>query len=422
MSKGRGTTMVVITIFLLGAVTAVAWISGRWVLTAIPIGVLFGFFLQKGDLCGSSAFSEVILAQDWRKMWGLWVAIVVSMAGIAVGDLLGWIQLNPKPLMWASVTVGGAVFGIGMVLAGGCVSGCLYKGAAGNLNSIAALLAMPFGIAMVDYGPLQGWSSQLKTMRIPAADGGPVTLSSLTGLPFWLLALVIAAVTAGAAILLKRRTSQGQPAGRAGSDSPPSRSHALERSWKPWQAGIAIGLLVLPAYLSSAASGRNYPLGVTHGVLQAMLLATDSPLAHVVSPPAAVPSLAQEAEMPQNRTAPGVAPQNLTPQNQTPQNATPPAKRVVWWLVLLVAGLMVGSQLSGRLAGQARLLPKPPEQVLVAILGGFLVGAGAALATGCVIGNILSGWAMMSVGMLLFGVVTILANWGTTVLYLRGLK
>ena len=68
------------------------------------------------------------------------------------------------------------------------------------------------------------------------------------------------------------------------------------------------------------------------------------------------------------------------------------------------------------------MLPKPPEQVLTAALGGFLVGAGAALATGCVIGNILSGWALMSVGMLLFGIATILANWGTTVLYLRGLQ
>jgi hypothetical protein len=57
----------------------------------------------------------------------------------------------------------------------------------------------------------------------------------------------------------------------------------------------------------------------------------------------------------------------------------------------------------------------------VAALGGFLVGTGAALATGCVIGNILSGWALMSVGMVVFAVVTVLANWATTWLYLRGI-
>ena len=386
-----------VTVAALAAVTVIAWLTGRWVLTAIPIGVLFGFFLQKGDLCGSSAFSEVVLARDWRKVWGLWIAIVVSMAGIAVGDLLGWIQLNPKPLLWASAIVGGIVFGIGMVLAGGCVSGCLYKGATGNLNSIVALLAMPFGIGMVEYGPLHGWFVDLKGARIPAADGGPVTLSSLTGLPFWLLALLILAATLVGTIVVGRGGGKGGDAGE-----PPDSHRArnlLTRSWRPWQAGIAIGLLALPAYLSSAASGRNYPLGVTHGVLFASVLMTDAPVQHVVGP---APTAANPA------TGALVAPT--------------PRKKIVWWLVLLVAGVMVGSNISGRMSGQARLLPKPPDQMLVAILGGLLVGAGAALATGCVIGNILSGWALMSVGMVLFGIVTILANWGTTVLYLRGLR
>jgi uncharacterized membrane protein YedE/YeeE len=381
---------------VLVAVAVFAWATGRWVLTAIPIGVLFGFFLQKGDLCGSSAFSEVVLARDWRKVWALWVAIVVSMVGIAVGDLMGWIQLNPKPLMWAGAMVGGVVFGIGMVLAGGCVSGCLYKGAAGNLNSIVALLAMPIGIALVEYGPLEPWYRQLKAMKVNASRGGPVTLSSLTGLPFWFLALAIAAATVAGAILLNRRVRAAQPEGEE-AHSAASSPLSLTRSWSPWQAGIAIGLLALPAYLSSAASGRNYPLGVTHGVLQAALLVTDAPVRHVVAPPSAAPA-------------------------PTAQPDVQPRKKVVWWLVLLVAGVMVGSHLSGRMSGQARLLPKPPEQVLVAALGGFLVGTGAALATGCVIGNILSGWALMSVGTVLFGLVTILANWGTTALYLRGLR
>jgi hypothetical protein len=323
------------------------------------------------------------------------VAIVVSMLGFAVGDLLGWVQLNPKPLIWASALVGGAVFGVGMVLAGGCVSGCLYKGATGNLNSLVALLAMPLGIGLVEYGPLNGWFARLSQLTVPAAGGGPITLSSVTGLPFWALALLFGLVTLAVAVARRRAAASGSP---RDSSSPPL-FRALGRPWRPWQAGVAIGLLALPAYLSSAASGRNYPLGVTHGVLQASLLLTDAPVRHVVGPPPS-PSSSQAAAA------------NAAP---------PPRKAVVWWLVLVVGGLMAGAFLAGRLSGEARLLPKPPEQVLVAIVGGFLVGAGAALATGCVIGNILSGWALMSVGMLLFGVVTILANWVTTVLYLRGI-
>jgi hypothetical protein len=196
--------------------------------------------------------------------------------------------------------------------------------------------------------------------------------------------------TLGAAAFYRRRAAS-QAGSRTGALGPVS----LGRPWKAWQAGVAIGLLALPAYLSSAASGRNYPLGVTHGVLQASLLVTDAPLQHVVGPP-----------------------------SQPPAHATPlaPRKKVVCWLVLLVGGLAVGAHLSGRMTGAARLLPKPPDEILIAALGGFLVGVGAALATGCVIGNILSGWALMSVGMLVFGVVTILANWLTTFLYLRGLR
>lgn len=365
-----------------------AGITGRWFLTAIPIGVLFGFFLQKGDLCGSSAFSQVVLSRDWSKVWGLWVAIVVSMLGIAAGDLFGLIQLSPKPLIWASVIIGGVIFGIGMVLAGGCVSGCLFKAGSGNLNSIAALLAMPFGLGLVSYGPLASWSKGLKGMKIPASDGGSVTFSSLTGLPYGLLAVLIAGATVATAVFLKRRGTPSAPE----NDTP-----NLRRSWKPWQAGIAIGLLALPAYLSSAASGRNYPLGVSGGVLQTAVLVTDAPVRHVVAPPASTP----------NQPAPG---------------AKQPQKKIVWWLVLLVGGVVAGSHLSGRLSGQTRLLPKPPEEVLTAMLGGFLVGAGAAIAGGCVIGNILSGIALMGVGALLFTVVVILANWVTTTLYLRGLR
>ena len=40
------------------------------------------------------------------------------------------------------------------------------------------------------------------------------------------------------------------------------------------------------------------------------------------------------------------------------------------------------------------------------------------MAAGCVVGNILSGWALMSAGMFLFGIAVILANWAVTYFYL----
>ncbi len=48
------------------------------------------------------------------------------------------------------------------------------------------------------------------------------------------------------------------------------------------------------------------------------------------------------------------------------------------------------------------------------------MGVGAGLAKGCVVGNILSGIGLMSVGTVLFAIVTVFANWATTYVYLMG--
>ncbi len=380
----------------LAAIIAIAAISAYlrlWVLTAIPIGFLFGFFLQKGDLCGSSAFSELLVMKDRRKLFGLWVLIVVAMIGFAVIGSLGWVRLSPKPLLFLNHIVGGILFGVGMVLAGGCISGCLYKAATGNMNSVAALLLIPAGVMAVEFGPLNPLYSALSKYVIRSEKGGAVSLSSITGIPFAILAAIFGVATIMGVILRRRKLA----AVNTGELQTRSIERFLTRSWKPWASGIAIGLLMVPAYLSSAATGRNYPLGVTHGVMQMELLVIDHGFNH-----------AWTANPNPSSPAPGTTP------------ATPARKPISWWLVFVSLSLPLGAWVSARMHGPVRFLPKPPDEILFALLGGFLTGIGAALGTGCVVGNIMSGWALMSVGMILFGLVTIAANWATTYLYLMG--
>ncbi|MDO8835207.1 MAG: YeeE/YedE family protein [Vicinamibacterales bacterium] len=390
---------VMVAAIVLVALTVAAVITRTWVLTAIPVGVLFGFFLQKGALCGASALSEVVVFKDRAKLGGIWIAIAVSMVGFAGIEAAGWVQLAPKPLIWLSALVGGLVFGAGTVLAGGCISGCLFKAAEGNLNSMAGLGGIAMGVAIVETGPLRSVHLAMMSNVLKTADGKPVTLASLTGLPFWLLALLIAGATVAVVLWMRRRhtPSRLQP------DATPKPF--LTRAWKPWQAGLAIGLLAVPAYLSSVATGRNYPLGVTHGVLQGYQVLTETHVKHVwraPTTPAPAPTPAPE---------PAARPAAPPP---------PPAKVINWWLVSVVLALPLGSWASARLSGPVKLLPRPPEQTVIAFFGGALVGIGAAFATGCVVGNILSGWALMSVGMLIFGVATALGNWAMTYIYMMG--
>jgi uncharacterized membrane protein YedE/YeeE len=402
---------ITLSIVVLTIITILAVWTNFWVLTAIPIGFLFGFFLQKGNLCGSSAFSEVVLFKDWSKVWGLWISIVIGMVAFAVLDLLGWVSLNPKPFIWANYIVGGILFGVGMVLAGGCVSGCLFKAGTGNINSMAALPAIAIGVALVEYGPLFPLHSYLKTLVLKS-DGASVTLSSLSGLPFWTWALFFVILTIIGVYISERKT-----------ESKTEKANGLKlpliRSWKPWQAGLMIGLLGFAAYLSSAASGRNYPLGVTHGVLHVQLLVTESNLNHVYKVKAETKAKAK-AKVESADKADPLTPEGGAEAKKIAVVPKPKGKKISWWLIALVISLVVGSWVSAKLSGEAKLYPKPPGQVITAFIGGLLVGTGAAIGTGCVIGNIISGWALMSLGTVLFGIVVILSNWVTTYFYLRG--
>lgn len=390
---------VFVALGLLAAALLAGILTGLWALTAIPVGFLFGVFLQKGDLCGSSAMSEVLLMREGRKLLGLWLAIVVSMLAFALGEALGWIVIAPKPFLWASYLVGGLIFGAGTVLAGGCVSGCLFKAGAGNLNSMAALPAIAIGVCLVDYGPLNGFGEWLKSQVWKAPGGGPITFSTWTGLPFWALALLFAAATAAGWFLLRSR--KAPPANRERK----SLGALITRPWKPWAAGLAIGLLALPAHVSRAAGNTNYAIGVTKGTSHALLLAVDKDLDHLWRNPAL--SAAPKAAAPAGAPA-------------APAPKAPGRKKVAWWLVLLVASLVIGSRFSAGLAGEARLLPKPPDETVVAFLGGLLVGIGAGLAYGCVVGNILSGLGTMAAGMIVFTAATLAANWTVTWFYMMG--
>jgi len=372
--------------------------TGLWVYSGISIGFLFGFFLQKGQLCGSSAFSEVIIMRDWKKLWGLWVAIVTSMGMFAIGSSVGLHSLTVKPLLLLNMVIGGIIFGAGTVLAGGCVSGCLYKAGEGNLNAIVALIGIALGISSVEYGHLHGLNMWMKKIAaIKTASGAPVSISSLTGLPYWILAIIFIFLTIFAAIYLTKQRKKTSSAIKVDPEKA-SFEKIMTKRWKPWQAGIAIGLLGLLAYMSSAASGRNYPLGVSHGVLFVHNIATADDYQGIYKPKPTIENKSLES----NRLSPK------------------PRRKVVWWLVLLVTALITGSWVSARMSGDAKLLPKPPDQILFAILGGILVGIGATIARGCVVGNIISGWALMSVGCIIFGIFTLLANWTMTWLYLMG--
>jgi uncharacterized membrane protein YedE/YeeE len=371
---------------------AISYATGLWVITALSVGFLFGFFLQKGDLCGAAGCSEVLVFKSWDKLFGIWVCIITCMAGFACLDLFGWITLNPRPLYWVNDIVGGLIFGTGSVLAGGCITGALYKSGTGNLNSLTAIIGMPIGLLPVWCGffnPAYRWMTRFE---IKAKNGGPFTLSSLTGISYQALTLTFLLLTLLAILLFRRRKKPGAFLKK-------TMSFPLAGSWKHWKSGLAIGILAVPAYLCAARSGYNYPHGTTGGLSSAIMLATQKnpPVIWTDDLVVTLKALKRNSDDPEHRSRP-----------------------IVLWIILLWAGLIPGSWVSARLSGQARFRPKPRSQILTAFIGGILLGLGAGLADGCFYGNVVSGWALMSVGGIFFGFAMLLSNWVTTYFYLMG--
>ena len=378
--------------FLLAFLVAAAATS-RWVLAAAPVGFLLGFVLSKGELCGASAFSEVLLMRDRRRLFGIWTAAATSMVVFAVLDGLGLVTLCPRPLFAVAYAVGGAVFGVGMVLAGGCVSGTLYKCGIGHANSMVALLVMPFGIQAVDFGFLSGVDRALRRVVIDGRGGAPASLPSLTGVPFAVLA---GAFAVGTVLFAIRARSRRQPPSGAVRRAPtePWWRRAIMRPWKPWQAGVLVGILAAPGWLTSLEGGRDFPLCVTYGVEEVPLLLTGGSPVWIDSPSDVTEFAAGPAE----------------------------AKRIYLWLLLVVGSLVLGAHAAARMSGTARFHPRPPGQLVAAAIGGFLVGVGAGLGRGCILGNGMMGAALMSFGMVLFAVAAFAANLVTTRLWVMGLR
>src|SRR5262245_45158963 len=175
-----------------------------YVLTGLLIGAAFGFVLQRGRFCINSAFREVLF-QDYTMLRAYMLAVVVTMIGANLIEQLGWLQpaadgtagqlYRQAFVPWANV-VGGYIFGMGIVLAGGCGSGILYRLGEGNLAYVFAVFGFFFGIAMTKFGFFKPVYEMLISTPVfigPEKDIVP-TLDNILGVNRWIVIAVISAV------------------------------------------------------------------------------------------------------------------------------------------------------------------------------------------------------------------------------------
>ena len=116
-----------------------------WLGLAIIIGVLFwatqwygsaGFIMHRSRLCFARAFREPFMTAegDMTKAVILALAIGIPIAALLFEKKVLDPYLAIPPAFWIGSLVGGLIFGIGMVFAGGCASGSLWRMGEGHLK------------------------------------------------------------------------------------------------------------------------------------------------------------------------------------------------------------------------------------------------------------------------------------------------
>jgi uncharacterized membrane protein YedE/YeeE len=105
------------------------------------IGIAFGFFAQRSRFCLRSAVIEFARRHQGGKLTVWLFAFATSVVATQALVLAGWFDASDARQIAArgslsGAAIGGALFGIGMILARGCSSRLLVLAAQGNLRSV----------------------------------------------------------------------------------------------------------------------------------------------------------------------------------------------------------------------------------------------------------------------------------------------
>jgi uncharacterized membrane protein YedE/YeeE len=341
---------------------------GRGASFSVASGAAFGAILQRSRFCFASAFRDLFLLRDRRAALGVLAALAAGSLGYQV--VFGaWIP-DPRagyvpptahitPAGW-HLLLGGGAFGLGMVLAGGCISGQLYRLGEGALTAPVALLGASFGfwLGFAAWNPLY----------VSAVSAAPVVwLPAPLGFAGSLL-VQLAALALLAAWLLRRLPAPPPRPPEAMTLGVAWRRIATD-GWPAWAGGLAVGVLATFTFL------RTTPLGVT-SELSRVARSAGSALSLVPSRLEGLDLLA---------------------------GCRPAATgRAIGDNGLFVLALVLGSCSAALLAGEFRVRLGRPRAHIMALAGGVLLGFGAMISLGCTVGTLLSGVMAFSLSGWLF--------------------
>ena len=135
-----------------GAMIFIAGIAGCYLYGAagetqigglLFFGLLIGLVMHRSRFCFVRAFREPFMTGESEMVKAVALSLVLYGCGSAV---IKWNYIQPPEMgvfhpFWMGSLIGGMVFGIGMLLAGGCASSTLWRSGEGHTKLMTTLVA-----------------------------------------------------------------------------------------------------------------------------------------------------------------------------------------------------------------------------------------------------------------------------------------
>jgi uncharacterized membrane protein YedE/YeeE len=325
--------------------------------TSLLIGTALGIAFERGRFCIFCIFRDSINQNRNYGLISIFTALAVGSIGYTV--IFGLFlptpdgeQLPPSahigPVSVALV-LGAFAFGIGMALAGACISGQFFRLTQGYIRAIPGLIGVVIGFIL----SFNTWNFLYRNsiensprIWLPNyfgyAGSLAISLVVIGGLIFWLLK--------------KADPEESEHHGGRSMDWREIRNNLIKKRWSPWVTGTIVGIVGIAAYL------RIEPLGTTRQLN----------------------SIAQSIGNRYDLYPELVGLEGLS-------GCIGAAVEVITNNGWLVIGFFIAALAASISGNRFKYQPLTTRGTLSSLAGGILLGWGSFTSLGCTIGNLLSG-------------------------------
>ena len=158
-------------------------------LAGLVIGFLFGAIACVTNFCVMGAVSDWRAFGDKGRLGAVALAAATAIAGAqtlhayGIADLDKSMYLVPR-INWAGALLGGFIFGVGMVQAGGCASRNVIRAGAGDVRALVTLFILAVAAFVTIsgvLGPLRNWFETTtlinsETLGLPVPSVGAIAM------------------------------------------------------------------------------------------------------------------------------------------------------------------------------------------------------------------------------------------------------